>query len=210
MFNSVIRMSVLAVFSLAFSNIHAADRSPTEIFQGNLENRESLNKFIDGMVESVRESDYYRLNNLISAQYSETAAQYKKVLQSQGVNVDDYDKRILNDFNFYDIVGVNGVYVHDDVAFIDASVRFKSSFVATHHGPLNGDQTGALFSNLGGYGLAKGFESDLLGNVKYYLIKQNGMWKIHYSYFSTAPMDALVMKHVEEDMEALKHPASKD
>jgi len=112
----------------------------------------------------------------------------------------------VKDFDFYTIVLINRVVVRDQVAFVEASVVFNPSFLATHQEAITGNTGAAIWTGAGGYGLSNKFEEDGTGRVTYYMVKQHGLWKLHYAYFSSKSLTDSDINIASAQMKTLVHP----
>lgn len=138
------------------------------------------------------------LRNAISDEYLGTIQKFDAFFKKKASIAQDYD--------FYTIVSINRIVIRDQVAFVEATVAFNPAFLLKHQNAITGNMGASIWTNTGGYGLANKFETGGTGRVTYYLVKQHGFWKLHYSYFSSKPLSDGELAIANDQMKTLVHP----
>jgi len=137
------------------------------------------------------------LRNSLSDEYLKSVQKFDTFFERKAIGVKDFD--------FYTIVLINRIIVRDQIAFVEASVRFDPAFLAAHQNVIAKNTDGAIWTIDGGYGLSNKFEMDGTGRVTYYMVKQHGVWKLHYAYFSSKSLTDPEINIAEAQMKTLIH-----
>lgn len=184
-----------AISCLIFNSFTAM----TAVFALNVDGQlidPQISTFIEKISEAGAKGQEDILQNLISDQYLET----KHKLDALFKRKSSFSK----DFSFYEITSINRFRSEGDVAFIEVMVKFHPDFLAKH--PPEKNNGASLWSNLGGYGLAKEFQKAGTGLATYYLVKQHHTWRLHYSYFSLEPISDYDLSSVGNQMKSIADP----
>jgi hypothetical protein len=119
------------------------------------------------------------------------------------------DEAVLGDFQGYAIVGIDRVIIEKGVAFVDARIAYLPSRLAA----IVADQAkrasdpnffgGPLWVDSGGSSSSKICEKLGVGRATYYLVVQNGLWKLHFTYFSSDPLTPQELQDATKSMQTL-------
>ena len=129
------------------------------------------------------------LENFISKQYKKTA---QNILTAEGSNR-GIAEVVASDFNYYSIVSIERVTTQNNIAFIEAKIRYnKEALEDIREEEKESSESGSENSTLWGSGGGSSFENqcekDGIGIATYYLVLQDKTWRVHYTYFSIKPL----------------------
>ncbi len=168
---------------------------------------ESLTEAVKAVSPAAQKGDDKLLRGLISRQYLESGERIRKLLESNGQNPGNFEKKILSDFDFYTVTGVKKLDLFKNTAFVETSVVFKPQFVTNRHKATDGQQQAeSVWNDMGGTLFANQWESGGSGQATYYFVRQNDLWKLHCVYFSTQPLTGDQLESAKGLMETLAGP----
>ncbi len=187
---SNMNIRTLVSLFLTLSSFAIAETQPEEKIISNPEIVDVVYyRTIVKLLETVRASDTQGVKEFLSKEYTETGQKLKEMLLSQGKSVDDFDNRILRDFNFYVPTELVDITQKDDVALLEISVKYSPEFLERVNGKLKVPVSGSLWTSLGGKIFGPNWIDSKGGAIAtFYLVRQDNRWRIHNVYFSESPL----------------------
>jgi hypothetical protein len=161
---------------------------------------------VKGVVTAAGKGDGKTIAGLVSQEYRETLEDFSQNAEPH-VSV---DKAILANFDYYTILAIDKVIVDKDVAFVQAKIVYRPDklrdIIEEEKDNKDTEDNGSgNWTNFGGTACSSKWEEAGFGLATYYLVMQNGAWRLHFTYFSLKPIPPEQLEVLTTRMRTLVH-----
>ena len=148
-------------------------------------------------IAEVQTGDHKTVQAIVSMHYLNAANAVLKTLDPKSSSPD----RIASNFEGFKILSVESVFKDGNSAVMICKVQFDPKKLVQLKEDVEGlTDPAILFDNTGGMTYSNPFENHGSGNAAFYLVKQNGSWRIHAGYFSIKKLGQDEIKSVLSEL----------